>query len=82
MCVGLVSKMQYAFAITDEGVDECQASGSAFSDGIATSTEIEPAQFAQIERAAYRAGQIERCGLAQCCFVLEFASSGVAAKAK
>jgi hypothetical protein len=36
--------MQYAFAITDEGVDEYQASGSAFSDGIATSTEIEPGQ--------------------------------------
>lgn len=39
----------YAYASTDDGVDEYQDSGSAFADGIAAGAVIEPGEKLQID---------------------------------
>lgn len=42
-------RSQYAYASTDDGVDEHRAAGSAFVDGIAAGSVIEPGQKLQID---------------------------------
>lgn len=42
-------RLLYAFASTDDGIDEYQSAGNAFADGIAASSEVEPGQRLQID---------------------------------
>ena len=44
-----IRRSLYAFASTDDGVDEYQAAGSAFVDGVAADAVIEPGQKLQID---------------------------------
>lgn len=44
-----IRRSWYAFASTDDGVDEYQAAGSAFTDGIAAEAVIEPGEKLQID---------------------------------
>ena len=44
-----ISRSLYAYASTDDGVDEYQAAGSAFKDGIAVSAVIAPGNRLQVD---------------------------------
>jgi len=44
-----LSRSLYAFASTDDGVDEYRTAGSAFKDGIAVSAEIAPGDRLQVD---------------------------------
>lgn len=44
-----IRRSQYGYASTDDGVDEYRAAGSAFVDGIAAGSVIEPGQKLQID---------------------------------
>ena len=47
--VTYIRRSLYAYASTDDGVDEYQDSGSAFADGIAAGAVIEPSEKLQID---------------------------------
>jgi hypothetical protein len=47
--VTYLRRLLYAYASTDDGIDEYQTAGSAFADGIAACAEIEPGQRLQID---------------------------------
>ena len=46
--VTYLQRLLYAYASTDDGIDEYQTAGNAFADGIAASAEIEPGQRLQV----------------------------------
>ncbi len=48
-CITYLRRLLYAFASTDDGIDEYQSAGNAFADGIAASSEVEPGQRLQID---------------------------------
>jgi hypothetical protein len=47
--VTYLRRLLYAYASTDDGIDEYQTAGNAFADGIAASAEIEPGQRLQVD---------------------------------
>lgn len=47
--VTYLRRLMYAYASTDDGIDEYQAAGNAFADGIAASSVIEPGGRLQID---------------------------------
>jgi len=48
-CVTYLRRQLYAYASTDDGIDEYQTAGNAFADGIAASSVIEPGGRLQID---------------------------------
>ncbi len=47
--VTYLRRLLYAYASTDDGIDEYQTAGNAFADGIAASAEIEPGQRLRVD---------------------------------
>jgi len=47
--VTYLQRLLYAYASTDDGIDEYQTTGNAFADGITASSEVEPGQRLQID---------------------------------
>jgi hypothetical protein len=49
-----IQRLLYAYASTDDRIDEYQTAGNAFADGIAASSGVEPGQRLQIDDYSMR----------------------------